>query len=156
MTRNLVAAAGPVAPSGARAFPSPQQCRRDAAFYRDVVRAGYRAASAVALADGFATGALTDAQFLAPQSSDELWQHLTALRGFGPYAAGQALRLLGHYDRLALDSWCRAKLKERDGRRTPPSDAAIARRYAPFAPWQGLALWMDLTADWHAAAPTTR
>ena len=149
MTRNLVAAAGPVAPSGARAFPSPQQCRRDAAFYRDVVRAGYRAASAVALADGFATGALTDAQFLAPQSSDELWQHLTALRGFGPYAAGQALRLLGHYDRLALDSWCRAKLKERDGRRTPPSDAAIARRYAPFAPWQGLALWMDLTADWH-------
>lgn len=156
MTRNLVAAAGPVAPSGARAFPSPQQCRRDAAFYRDVVRAGYRAASAVALADGFATGALTDAQFLAPQSSDELWQRLTALRGFGPYAAGQALRLLGHYDRLALDSWCRAKLKERDGRRTPPSDAAIARRYAPFAPWQGLALWMDLTADWHAPAPTPR
>lgn len=149
MTRSLVAAAGPVAPSGARAFPSPQQCRRDAAFYRDVVRAGYRAASAVALAEGFATGAHTDAQFHAPQSSDELWQRLTALRGFGPYAAGQALRLLGHYDRLALDSWCRAKLKERDGRRTPPSDAAIARRYAPFAPWQGLALWMDLTADWH-------
>jgi 3-methyladenine DNA glycosylase/8-oxoguanine DNA glycosylase len=156
MTRNLVAAAGPVAPSGARAFPSPHQCRRDAAFYRDVVRAGYRAASAVALADGFATGALTDAQFHAPQSSDELWQRLTALRGFGPYAAGQALRLLGHYDRLALDSWCRAKLKELDGRRTPPSDAAIARRYAPFAPWQGLALWMDLTADWHAPAPTPR
>ncbi|MCA3009885.1 MAG: Fe-S cluster assembly protein HesB [Phycisphaerales bacterium] len=149
MTQNLVAAAGPVAPSGARAFPSPQQCRRDAAFYRDVVRAGYRAASAMALADDFATGALTDAQFHAPQSSDELWRRLTALRGFGPYAAGQALRLLGHFDRLALDSWCRAKLKERDGRRTPPSDAAIARRYAPFAPWQGLALWMDLTADWH-------
>lgn len=149
MTRNLVAAAGPVAPSGARAFPSPAQCRRDAAFYRDVVRAGYRAASAVALADGYVTGALADAQFQAPQSSDELWDRLTALRGFGPYAAGQALRLLGHYDRLALDSWCRATLKEMDGRRAPPSDRAIARRYAPFAPWQGLALWMDLTAGWH-------
>lgn len=149
MTKNLVAAAGPVAPSGARAFPSPAQCRRDVAFYKDVVRVGYRAASAVALADGYVTGALTDAQFQAPQPSDELWRRLTALRGFGPYAAGQALRLLGHYDRLALDSWCRARLKELDGRRAAPSDRAIERRYAPFAPWQGLALWMDLTADWH-------
>lgn len=149
MTRNLVAAAGPVAPSGARAFPSPAQCRRDAAFYRDVVRAGYRAGSAVALAEGFVTGALAEAQFLAPQPSDALWQRLTALRGFGPYAAGQALRLLGHYDRLALDSWCRARLQELDGRSAPPSDRAVERRYAPFAPWQGLALWMDLTADWH-------
>lgn len=149
MTRNLVAAAGAVAPSGARAFPSPAQCRRDAAFYRDVVRAGYRAPSAMALAEGFDTGALADAQFLAPQPSDALWQRLTALRGFGPYAAGQALRLLGHYDRLALDSWCRARLRELDGRRAPPSDRAVERRYAPFAPWQGLALWMDLTADWH-------
>lgn len=149
MTRNLVAAAGPAAPSGARAFPSPRQCRREPAFFREIVRAGYRAEAAAALADAFVTGALRDADFLAPQSSAHLWDRLLALRGFGPYAAGQALRLLGHYDRLALDSWCRARLKDMDGRRTPPSDRAIERRYAPFAPWQGLALWMDLTADWH-------
>jgi N-glycosylase/DNA lyase len=153
MTRNLVAACGTPAPSGARAFPSPRQCLRDAAFYRDTVRAGYRAEAARRLAAGFVDGTLADAQFLQPQSADELWQRLTALRGFGPYAAGQAMRLMGHYEELALDSWCRARLAVLDGRRKPPSDRAIARRYAKFRPYQGLALWLDLTADWHSERP---
>lgn len=149
MTRNLVAAAGAVAPSGARGFPAPADCVRDAAFYRDVVRAGYRADAAVALATAFAEGRLDDDRFLRPQPKDELWQRLVSLRGFGPYAAGQAMRLLGHYEHLALDSWCRARLAAMAGRRTPPSDRTVERRYAKFAPFQGLALWLDLTADWH-------
>lgn len=149
MTRNLVGALGPVAPSGARAFPSPSQCVRDAAFYRDTVRTGYRAEAAVRLATAFANGELDDAAFLAPQPSEQLWQRLLALRGFGPYAAGQAMRLCGHYDKLALDSWCRARLAELGGSRKPPADRTVERRYARFAPFQGLALWIDLTADWH-------
>lgn len=149
MTRNLIAAGGSAAPSGARAFPSPQQCRREPAFYRDVVRTGYRAAAAAQLAEGFASGRLTDEQFLAPQPAAALWDRITSLRGFGPYAAGQAMRLLGHYEALALDSWCRAELAKRTRRKQPPSDAAIHRRYAKYAPFQGLALWLDLTASWH-------
>jgi N-glycosylase/DNA lyase len=153
MTRNLVAAAGSAAPSGARAFPSPQQCLRPAAFFRDVVRTGYRAEAAVQLAQRFANGELDDATFLASQPATQLWQQLLALRGFGPYAAGQAMRLCGHYDKLALDSWCRARLAELDGKQRPPSDRAVERRYARFAPFQGLALWLDLTADWHGESP---
>lgn len=149
MTRNLVAAAGSAAPSGARAFPTPRQCVRDVAFYRDVVRVGYRAEAALHLATAFADGTLDDATFLAPQSAETLWQRLLALRGFGPYAAGQALRLLGHYDKLALDSWCRARLAELAGRSRPPADRTVERRYAKWAPFQGLALWLDLTAEWH-------
>lgn len=149
MTRNLVGACGPAAPSGARAFPSPQQCPVDPAFYRDVVRAGYRAKAAVQLVQGFASGRLTDLQFLAPQPAEALWDLLTGLHGIGPYAAGQAMRLLGHYEALALDSWCRAELAQRSRRRRPPSDAAVAKRYAKYAPFQGLALWLDLTASWH-------
>jgi 3-methyladenine DNA glycosylase/8-oxoguanine DNA glycosylase len=149
MTRNLVAAAGPAAPSGARAFPSPRQSLRDVRFYRDVVRAGYRADAAVQLARAFADGELDDATFLAPQPSAQLWQRLLALHGFGPYAAGQAMRLCGHYDKLALDSWCRARLARLARRSQPPADRTVERRYAPWAPFQGLALWLDLTADWH-------
>ena len=149
MTRSLVAAAGSQAPSGARAFPSPQQCVQPVAFYRDTVRTGYRAEAAVQLAQAFATGALDDATFLAPQPTAQLWDRLLSLRGFGPYAAGQAMRLCGHYDKLALDSWCRARLAELDGKKRPPSDRTVERRYARFAPFQGLALWLDLTADWH-------
>jgi len=149
MTRNLVAAAGSEAPSGARAFPTPQQCLRPERYFRDVVRAGYRAGAARALARAFVRGDLTDARFLQPQPADDLWRRLLALRGFGPYAAGQAMRLCGHYERLALDSWCRARLAELAGRRRPPSDRTVERRYARWAPFQGLALWLDLTADWH-------
>ena len=150
MVRNLVEAAGDLSPSGVRAFPTAPQCCRDAAFYREVVRAGYRADAAMRLAEAFASGELTDEQLLQPQPSEQLWQRLLKLRGFGPYAAGQAMRLCGHYDRLALDSWCRARLAKLARRKQPPADKTVERRYARFAPFQGLALWCELTADWHA------
>lgn len=149
MTKKLVEARGSAAPSGRRAFPSPAQCRADAAFYRDVVRTGYRGGAAVQLAEDFASGTLDDATFLTPQPASELWQKLTALRGFGPYAAGQAMRLLGHYEHLALDSWCRARIAQLDGRKKAPADRTIERRYARFSPFQGLAMWLELTAEWH-------
>ena len=149
MTRNLVTALGSKSPSGSRAFPTAKQCLRDESFYRDVVRCGYRATAAMELAASFASGDLTDETFLSPQSSDEIWQRLCALRGFGPYAAGQAMRLCGHYDRLAIDSWCRSTIAKMDGSIKPPTDKVIERRYANLAPFQGLAMWCDLTASWH-------
>ena len=149
MTSNLVAAIGTRAPSGARAFPTAKQCLRDETFYRDVVRCGYRAQAALELAEAFVTGRLDDAMFFAEPSADALWDRICALRGFGPYAAGQMMRLCGHYQRLAIDSWCRARLAALDGTRSPPTDRAIERRYAPLAPFQGLAMWCDLTAEWH-------
>jgi N-glycosylase/DNA lyase len=59
------------------------------------------------------------------------------------------MRLCGLYARLALDSWCRARLAAKAKRNLPPSDRTIERRYARWAPFQGLALWLDLTAEWH-------
>jgi len=76
------------------------------------------------------------------------------LRGFGPYAAEHLLRLLGRHDHLALDSWTRAKLARLRGRRRPPSDRTILRWYAPYGEWAGLAMWLEVTADWHGEAPT--
>jgi len=149
MTNKLVAACGTEGPGGIRAFPTAQQCLRDPAFYRDTVRAGYRAEAAHELAAGFVDGTFTDELFLAPQPGCELKKRLLSLRGFGPYAAGQAMRLLGHYSELALDSWCRARLAQLDGRKKPPTDRAVIRRYAKYRPFQGLALWLDLTAEWH-------
>ena len=149
MTSNLVEALGSKSPSGKRAFPTAKQCLREEDFYRDVVRCGYRASAALALAEHFARGQLSDETFMTPQPSEELWRRLGGLRGFGPYAAGQAMRLCGHYDRLAIDSWCRATLQTMAGRKSPPTDRTIERRYAEMAPYQGLAMWCDLTASWH-------
>ena len=151
MTSRLIAALGPKAPSGRRAFPSAATCAaQDESFYREVVRAGYRAVSCIGLAKKFATGEVDEAWFTdRALHIDDVRERLLALPGFGPYAAGQAMRTLGHYKDLALDSWCRARLAKMAGKKKPPSDKTVARRYASFHPYDGLALWMDLTAEWH-------
>jgi N-glycosylase/DNA lyase len=154
MTRNLVDAIGPAAPDGSRGFPSAAQCARGEAFFRDTVRVGYRARACADLAARFADGRLAQAHFAAADlPTAEVRKRLLALDGFGPYAAGQALRLLGHYDDLALDSWCRARIAALLGKKKPPKDAAIARRSKAFGRWAGLALWCELTAEWHGQAP---
>jgi len=154
MTNNLVQALGAPAPDGSRAFPTPQDCVRDERFWRDVVRTGYRARACIELAQRFASGELHDAHFAdASLPTAAIRERVTAMHGFGPYAAGQAMRLFGRYDDLALDSWCRATIARLLSKRRPPSDAAIARRYRAFGPWAGLALWCELTAPWHGEGP---
>ncbi|HEX6810712.1 MAG TPA: Fe-S cluster assembly protein HesB [Planctomycetota bacterium] len=150
MVRNLVATAGPPGPDGKRAFPSALECNRGERFFRTKVKVGYRARAAAALARQFARGELRDEHFLAPElPTEELRERVQALDGFGPYAAGQALRLFGRYDDLALDSWCRARIAQLLGRRRAPADATIARLYDAFTGYRGLAMWCDLTAEWH-------
>jgi len=154
MTSRLVEALGTKGPSGRKAFPTATACATcDEQFYREIVRAGYRAHSCAELAEAAADGALAGFDD-RDRDTDSVRRDLLALRGIGPYAAGQALRLLGHYDDLALDSWCRATLAKQAGRKTPPTDSAIARRYKRFGRWRGLVLWLDLTADWHDGADT--
>ncbi len=152
MVERTCAALGRRGPAGVPAFPSARRCAgMDESFWREEVRVGYRAAHCVALAEGFASGELCTEHFDDPAlSTAELRKRLLALPGFGPYAAGQALRLLGRFDDLALDSWVRKRAA--DLHRLPEGDdRAIARVYAEFDRYAGLALWMDVTREWHVA-----
>jgi N-glycosylase/DNA lyase len=158
MVERLVAKAGAPGPGGVRAFPSPAAlARRPVAFFRDVVRAGYRAPYLKELATRVARGALDLESLRAPDAStDQAYESLRSINGIGPYAADNLMRLLGRNDRLGLDSWCRARYRKLYPRtRKDGLDAAIARRYRSFAPHQGLAMWLDLTRSWHdPEAPT--
>lgn len=149
MVQALVQALGRRAPSGRRGFPTARACAvRDETFWRETVRAGYRAPHCVALSRAFATGSIDAVALEDPRRPEhEVYEALTALPGFGPYAAGQAMRLLGRHRELALDSWCRARLAQLAGR--PPGDHEVERAYRAFGEHAGLALWMDLTASWH-------
>jgi 3-methyladenine DNA glycosylase/8-oxoguanine DNA glycosylase len=137
-------------PTGRPAFPSAAVCAAESEqFWRDEIRVGYRASHCRTLAEGFASGSLSAQHFCDPSlSTDELRKRLLALPGFGPYAAGQALRLLGRFDDLALDSWVRKRAADLHGL-PAGDDRAIASRYAEFEEFAGLALWMDVTAPWH-------
>jgi len=150
MVNRLIDALGEPSPSGARAFPTPEaMAKKSEKFYRDVVRAGYRAPHLAQIARDVVNQRIDPERWRSPSVDDEtLRKELLALPGIGPYAADNLLRLLGHYGYLGLDSWCRGKLKKIYPR-IRDVDAFAHRRYKPFGSFAGLAMWLDLTRDWH-------
>ena len=142
-------AAPPDGPLG-RAFPTPEaMADANEAFYRDVVRAGYRGPYLRTLAAGVADGSTRLEQLDAANTDltdDEVAERLLALPGVGPYAAAHVMMLLGRYSRLILDSWTRPKYASVNGRRA--TDTTLARRFRRYGPWAGLAFWLFLTRDW--------
>ena len=147
-------AAGP-APEGAygRAFPTASaMAEAGDAFYKDVVRAGYRGAYLRSLAVAVAEGDL-DLEGFGRASADELpdedlEERLLALPGVGPYAAAHIMMTLGRYHRLILDSWTRPTYARTVGRKRLVPDATIVRRFRRYGPYAGLAFWLVLTQDW--------
>jgi len=108
-------------------------------------RLGYRAPYLAALARGPDLETLrTD-----PAPTDEMYRRLLALPGFGPYAAGNLLRLLGRFEHLALDSWVAKAWKQRFPRRKS-TEAAISRRLERhYGAYRGLAFWLLVTKAWY-------
>jgi 3-methyladenine DNA glycosylase/8-oxoguanine DNA glycosylase len=145
--------APPSGPLG-RAFPTPAaMAGASIAFYRDVVRAGYRGAYLRTLAESVAAGDL-DLEALGRATreelpDDELAARLLALPGVGPYAAAHIMMMLGRFSRLILDSWTRPKYARLTGGRAK-KDTTIARRFRRYGPYAGLAFWLFLTRDWVA------
>lgn len=150
MVTGLVENLGRESNDGRRAFPTPEAMAvMPEKFYVNEVRAGYRAPYFKELADRVASGALDVEGWLKSSlSTPDLIKAMREVKGVGPYAAENVLKLIGRYDGLALDSWTRAKFFEvrNNGRKT--TDKKIARYYSRFKEWRGLALWCDMTRDW--------
>jgi N-glycosylase/DNA lyase len=155
MVSRLVDALGEEGPAG-RAFPSPAaMAARPERFYRERVRAGYRARALRDLARAVASGDLDVESWRDPAVPEaELARRIRSLHGFGPYATEHLLRLLGRHGGLALDSWTRKKVAALRGRRRPPADRTFERWFAPWGEWAGLAMWLEATSDWHGDAPS--
>jgi len=156
MVQNLCDALGEEAPGGGRTFPTPvAMAARRERFYRDRIRAGYRAPFLRKLARAAARGDLDlEAMRTSAASTEALAERIAELDGFGPYATEHLLRLLGRFDHLALDSWVRGKLTGLRGRRRVPTDRAMRAWYRPYGRWAGLAMWLEVTADWHGERPS--
>ncbi|MDQ2682789.1 MAG: Fe-S cluster assembly protein HesB [Chloroflexota bacterium] len=139
------------APYG-RAFPTPDaMAAKDETFYRETIRAGYRAPHLVKLSTAVATGEL-DLERLGTRPVDEmdddaLAKELLALPGVGPYAAAHIMHMLGRQSRLILDSWTRPTYARLLGVETV-TDQEIVEAHTPYGAWAGLAFWMRLTRNW--------
>jgi N-glycosylase/DNA lyase len=150
MVTGLVENLGRESGNGDRTFPTPEaMALMPLKFYVNEVRAGYRSEYLKELADRVASGALdVEAWLTSPLATADLVKEMRGVKGVGPYAAENVLKLIGRYDGLALDSWTRAKFfsVRNNGRKT--TDKKIARYYSRFNEWRGLALWCDMTRDW--------
>jgi 3-methyladenine DNA glycosylase/8-oxoguanine DNA glycosylase len=152
MVAALVGSLGEQSAGGhGRPFPTPAaMASASDAFYRDIVRAGYRGAYLHTLAVGVAEGSV-DLEMLrdaSPQElpDEEVAARLLALPGVGPYAAAHIMMLLGRHSRLILDSWTRPKYARVNGRKAV--DRQIERRFRRYGDYAGLAFWLYLTRDW--------
>jgi len=132
-------------------FPKPEAIADTSEKYlRKEIRAGYRAPYLLELSRKVAKGALDiEAWRTIDLPTNELFNLVRSVKGVGPYAAGNILKLLGRYAYLGIDSWCRKKYFEihRNGRTA--SDKVIEKHYKPFGKWQGLFFWMDVTKHWY-------
>lgn len=150
MINGLVDALGRESSDRRRAFPTPEaMASMPEKFYRDEVRAGYRAPYLKELAERVMSGDIDVESWLTSElPSAELKREMKRVKGVGDYAAESMLKLVGRYDGLALDSWVRGKFARiRNGARKT-SDKKIQRYYSRFGEWRGLALWCDMTRDW--------
>ncbi|MFY9551239.1 MAG: Fe-S cluster assembly protein HesB, partial [Thermoanaerobaculia bacterium] len=120
------------------------------AALRAKVRCGYRAAALARFARRVASGRLDLARWEQPEApAEQVREAILAEHGFGPYAAEGLLRILGRHEYLALDSWVRKQYRRLYPGPAKTVDRAIARRYARFGSFRGLALWLEMTREWH-------
>lgn len=147
---------------GKDGFPTP---RRLAGVDPDELKVrckvGYRAERIVRLAKNIGSGALDlDALERPDVSSEEAYTALLQIHGLGPYAAANLCQLLGHYDRLAIDSetyrhYCQLhKIKRPDNPKHLHDE--IEAHYAGFSPYAFLAYWHELWGHYeqHADRPS--
>jgi N-glycosylase/DNA lyase len=133
------------------AFPAPEAIAAcSESFLRKEIRCGYRAPYLLELSQKVAGGKLAVEEWRTSDApTQELFERVRSVKGVGPYAAGNILKLLGRYDYLGLDSWCRGKFYELFKKGRKVKDSTIEKYYAQFGKWRGLFLWMDVTKDWH-------
>jgi 3-methyladenine DNA glycosylase/8-oxoguanine DNA glycosylase len=150
MVTALVNELGRKADDGRKSFPDAYaMAAGSVAFYRDKIRAGYRAPYLRELAQRVSSGALDVESWLTNNAPlAELLKEMKSVKGVGNYAAENLLKLIGRYDGLALDSWTRAQFARMRNSGRAASDKKIGRFYSRFDSWRGLALWCDMTRDW--------
>src|SRR5437016_9453135 len=150
MVNGLVNELGVQSVDGRKSFPSAEAMAQESVkFFKDKIRAGYRAPYLHELSQRVASGSLNVEDWLTTDLPvKELLKEMKSVKGVGYYSAENLLKLLGRYDGLALDSWTRAQFARARNNGRTASDKKIARFYSRFNSWQGLALWCDLTRRW--------
>ena len=137
---------------GDGAFPGPEAVARMCPG--DARAAAYAAAIGPPRFRGLPAASLRGGWIFRPGSAARLPPTRSARRSSPSTASDRTRRrascaILGRHEYLALDSWVRKQYRRSYRGPAKTVDRAIARRYARFGDFKGLALWLDMTRDWH-------
>lgn len=117
---------------------------------RKDIKSGYRSPYLLELAEKVASGQLdVEAWRASPKSTEDLFEEMRTVKGLGPYAIGNIMKLVGRYDYLGLDSWVRSQYSELHHKGRRVKDSTIERRYQRYGIWRGLFFWLEMTRYWH-------
>ena len=154
MNRNLIASFGIGSDLQHSAFPLPEAIADSSEEYlRKNVKLGYRSPYILELARRCSSGELNiEALRRSDLPAAELYSELRAIKGVGEYAAGNLLKLLGRFDYLGLDSWCRSSFSKMHANGGSVTDSDIEHFYAPYDEWKGLVLWLDISKEWYTGS----
>lgn len=151
IVNNLVQHFGKSSSHGWYAFPNAEAIAGSTeSFLRKHIKSGYRSPFLLELAQAVASGTLDiESWRTSSLTTDELFKTIRTVKGLGPYAAGNILKLLGRYDYLGLDSWVRMKYYEMHTGGRAVKDSTIERMYRHLGTWRGLFFWLEMTRYWH-------
>ncbi|MFI5252404.1 MAG: DNA-3-methyladenine glycosylase family protein [Bacteroidota bacterium] len=150
MVNNFCSKLGTKIDNGANSFPLPEGIAGCTEKYiRKEIRAGYRSPYILELSKRVARKEIDLESWRSSElPSKELFEEVRSVKGMGPYAAANILKLVGRYDYLGIDSWCRKQFCEIHTKKKA-SDRSIEKYYEPFGKWKGLFFWLELTKPWY-------
>ncbi|MCP4590570.1 MAG: hypothetical protein GY842_07490 [bacterium] len=154
---NRIGQLGPYPPDfrNLNAWPTVREILRAGRGYLvEVARVGYRADAILEFCTRVRGGEFDDGALDAlarNESSDALLKHLRSIRGIGPASAHYLLGIMGHHDRLSIDSSTVAHVARTHTRGRRPTHQQIENIYKRFGRWKQLAWWFEHWLTWDSA-----
>eukprot|EP00903_Cladosiphon_okamuranus_P016401 g15123.t1 len=135
------------------AFPTPEDLEGvEAEDLKVKAKVGYRADRILRLAKSFRDGSVDPDWLEAPgRTREEVFKFVKGLHGFGDYAAGNVVMLLGFYEEVPMDSETVRHFKDYHGQTTKNVKEVapkVKKEYEPYAPYQFLQYWYEMI-EWH-------
>jgi 3-methyladenine DNA glycosylase/8-oxoguanine DNA glycosylase len=151
MVTNIVQAFGTKFSENVYSFPTPEAIAGSTErFFRKEIKSGYRSPHFIELAEKVASKKLDiESWRTSSLPTEELFTQMLTVKGVGPYAAGNIMKLVGRYDYLGLDSWVRQQFYKVHKRGRKVKDSTIEKHYAKYGRWRGLFFWLEMTRYWH-------
>ncbi|KAB1220787.1 hypothetical protein CJ030_MR3G027886 [Morella rubra] len=128
-------------------FPSSKEVAMlNEYFLENHCNLGYRARYIVKLAKQVESGKLKLKEFDDDHSAtcEELYEKLTKIKGFGPFACANVMMCMGYYQLVPVDTETVRHLRQVHGRKKETVHEDVKDVYDKHAPFQSLAYWFEL------------